>query len=77
MTILASGQTEQMASVAWMPLHMHPYYEDTYGYSPGDFPAAAGVWPGIVCLPIYPLMTNEDLAQVVEAVRDTAREVAS
>jgi len=28
-------------SVHWMPLHMHPYYRETYGYRPEDLPHAA------------------------------------
>ena len=30
-------------SVHWLPLHMQPYYRETYGYQPADFGVAAEV----------------------------------
>ncbi|MCC6993621.1 MAG: DegT/DnrJ/EryC1/StrS aminotransferase family protein [Deltaproteobacteria bacterium] len=57
------------ASVHWMPLHLHPYYRDTYGYQPGLFPVAEAAWPGLVSLPLFPGMTRAELAEVVAAFR--------
>jgi dTDP-4-amino-4,6-dideoxygalactose transaminase len=71
-----AGLVEQLrqrgvhANVAWLPLHMHPYYRDSQGYAPEDFPEAARQWPRVVALPIYPAMTDEDVDAVVGAVRD-------
>ena len=48
-------------SVHWMPLHMHPYYRETYGYCAGDLPVAAEVYNEIVSLPLYPGMTEEEV----------------
>ena len=59
-----------ICSVHWRPLHMHPYYADTYGYHAEDFPAAASVWPRIVSLPLYPSMTDEEQEHVVRAVKE-------
>ena len=59
-----------VCSVHWRPLHMHPYYADTYGYRAEDFPAAASVWPRIVSLPLYPSMTDEEQEHVVRAVME-------
>lgn len=25
-------------------LHLHPYYQDAFGYRPGDFPNAEWIW---------------------------------
>ncbi|MCA9830255.1 MAG: DegT/DnrJ/EryC1/StrS family aminotransferase [Dehalococcoidia bacterium] len=61
------------SSVHWMPLHMHPYYVDTYGYSAEDFPVAAAAWPRLVSLPIFPLMTAEQCGIVVDVVKDIVR----
>src|SRR5207244_8967508 len=41
-------------SVHWRPLHLHPYYQETFGYRPEDFPVATGVWRRLVGLPIFP-----------------------
>ena len=57
-------------SVHFIPLHIHPYYYETYGYKPGDFPVAYETYKRIVSLPIYPEMTNEDVGRVVGAVID-------
>lgn len=57
-------------SVHFIPLHMHPYYRSTYGYSPDDFPDALHVYQRIVSLPIYPKMTDEDVNDVIDAVKD-------
>jgi len=62
------------ASVHWMPLHMHPYYRDSFGYAAGDFPVAAKVWSETISLPIFPGMTLEERAFVVRVVTDIARE---
>jgi perosamine synthetase len=56
-------------SVHFMPLHLHPLYRDMFGYRPQDFPVATSVSSRIVSLPIYPAMTDEDVNDVVEAVR--------
>jgi perosamine synthetase len=51
-------------SVHWMPLHLHPYYREKYGYRPEDFPVATRLYEEIISLPIYPALTEEDVAYV-------------
>jgi perosamine synthetase len=60
-------------SVAWMPLHLHPYYRDTYGYAADDFPEASRAWPRVVSLPLFPGMSSAEQDWVVESVRDIVR----
>ena len=57
-------------SVHWLPLHMHPYYRETYGYAPEDLPAACSLYPEIITLPIYPDMTGDDVAYVCNSIKD-------
>jgi dTDP-4-amino-4,6-dideoxygalactose transaminase len=57
-------------SVHFIPIHLHPYYRDKYGYEPEDFPVAYGAYQRLVSLPIYPRMTEGDVGDVVEAVAD-------
>jgi dTDP-4-amino-4,6-dideoxygalactose transaminase len=59
-------------SVHFIPLHLHPYYRDKFGYKPGDFPNATAVFERIVSLPIYPKMTEGEVERVVGAVRSIA-----
>jgi perosamine synthetase len=56
------------ASVHWQPMHMQPYYRETYGLEPNAFPVAASLWPRLVSLPVFPGMTDEEIAIVVDAI---------
>ncbi len=56
-------------SVHFIPLHIHPYYRETYGYSPHDFPVAYREYLREISLPIYSKMTDGDVQDVIDAVR--------
>jgi len=66
---------EQMAargigtSVHFIPLHLQPYWRDRYGLQPQNFPAADATFRRAVSLPIYPGMSDGDVARVIAAVR--------
>ena len=60
-------------SVHFIPLHLHPYYRDRFGYKPEDFPNASAVFDRIVSLPIYPGMTESDVEKVIEAVTNITK----
>jgi len=55
-------------TVNFIPVHKHPYYRDTLGFSPADFPAAERVYPRIFTMPIYPRMTDRDADDAIAAV---------
>ncbi|MDH4189224.1 MAG: DegT/DnrJ/EryC1/StrS family aminotransferase [Betaproteobacteria bacterium] len=55
-------------SVHFIPLHLHPYWRDTYGLEPGDFPRAFDAYQNAVSLPLYTRMTDSDQERVIEAV---------
>ena len=57
-------------SVHWMPLHMHPYYQHTYGYVPQDLPVAASLYREIITLPLYPEMSEEQVGYVCATLKD-------
>lgn len=61
------------SSVHWMPLHMHPYYRETYNIAPEEFPVAAALWPRLVTLPLFPGMTSEDVGAIAAAIRSLPR----
>ncbi len=61
-------------AVHFIPLHLHRYYRDAYGYKPSDFPNASAAFERIISLPIYPRLTNADIEDVVTAVTDLVRE---
>lgn len=59
-------------SVHWIPLHMHPYYRETYGYRPKDYPVAFEEYQRIISLPIYSAMTDQDVSDVISAFTEIA-----
>lgn len=61
-------------SVHWRPLHLHPYYQETFGWQPAHLPQASVVWERLVSLPLFPDMRDDELRLVVEAVRQLAQE---
>jgi dTDP-4-amino-4,6-dideoxygalactose transaminase len=61
------------ASVHFIPLHLHPYWQETYRLRPEDFPCAQRVFERCVSLPLYTRMTEGDQARVIDAVREILR----
>lgn len=60
-------------SVHFIPLHRHPFYRDSFGYNPEDFPNSEWLYERIISLPIYPGMPGEDVNRVIERVLDIAK----
>ncbi|HWQ90190.1 MAG TPA: DegT/DnrJ/EryC1/StrS family aminotransferase, partial [Clostridia bacterium] len=56
-------------SVHWLPLHMHPYYRETYQFRPEDLPVAASLYPEIVTLPLWPDMEDGHVRHVSDTIR--------
>ncbi len=56
------------SSVHFIPLHLHPYYRDRYGYSFGDFPHAEDAFARCISLPIYPDMNDAEVTRVTTFV---------
>ncbi|MDP6444425.1 MAG: DegT/DnrJ/EryC1/StrS aminotransferase family protein [Pirellulaceae bacterium] len=60
-------------SVHFIPIHIHPFYRDKYGLEPNDLPVANDNFERILSLPLNPRMSEQDVADVIEAVDDVAR----
>jgi len=56
-------------SVHWRPLHLHPYYQKTFGLRAQDFPVASAQWKRLVSLPIYPGMLESEIEYVINTVK--------
>jgi perosamine synthetase len=56
------------ANVHYLPVHMHPFYRERFGTAPGMCPVAEAAYEEILSLPIFPLMTDEEVEDVVRAV---------
>jgi dTDP-4-amino-4,6-dideoxygalactose transaminase len=55
-------------SVHFIPVHLHHYYRQKYGYQPSDFPVALREYQRLVSLPLSPRMKEEDVEDVIQAV---------
>jgi dTDP-4-amino-4,6-dideoxygalactose transaminase len=60
--------------VHFIPLHLQPYYQRTWGYRLGDFPVAEDYFERCISLPIYPTMTVEDAERVIMELQDVSAE---
>lgn len=58
-------------SVHYIPLHLHPYWRDTYRLRPEQFPHSQALFESAISLPIYTRMTDDDQSHVLDAVRRT------
>ena len=57
-------------SVHWRPLHLHPYYEQTFGWRPEDLPVATRTWDTLVSLPLFSAMRQDEIDTVVNSVKE-------
>lgn len=55
-------------SVHYIPVHLHPYYRDRFGYRGGEYPLAEDAYRRLISLPMFHGMTNEDIEDVIRAV---------
>jgi dTDP-4-amino-4,6-dideoxygalactose transaminase len=56
-------------SVHWRPLHLHPYYRETYGWRPEDFPVATALWERLISLPLFSGMRDDQAEYVIDTVK--------
>lgn len=59
------------AGVHYLGVHLHPAYRERLGCEPEDFPNATWLSERTVSIPLSARLTDEDVADVVEAVRDS------
>lgn len=58
--------------VHYRPVPLQPYYRKNYGYKAGDFPQAEKYYRQAVSLPIFPLMTDDDVLRVCGVIKNFA-----
>ncbi|MGO4325655.1 DegT/DnrJ/EryC1/StrS family aminotransferase [Cupriavidus sp. 2TAF22] len=56
-------------SVHYIPLHLQPYWRDTYKLTPEMFPVSQRIYERTLTLPLYTRMRDEDVERVVRTVR--------
>jgi len=60
-------------SVHFIPIHLHPYYSNKYGYLASDFPVAFSNFERLLSLPLHPGLTDQDVTDVIDAVLDVVQ----
>lgn len=55
-------------NVHYLPVHLLPYYQDL-GYQKGLCPKAEKLYEKIITLPLFPAMTEDDIDDVIRAVK--------
>lgn len=68
--IEAMAQRGIGCSVHFIPLHLQPYWRDTYQLKPNDFPKALNAYRNAVSLPLYTRMSDNDQANVISAIKE-------
>lgn len=51
------------------PVHLQPFYQKQYGFKKGTCPIAESLTEQMITLPLFPTMTDQDIQDVVAAVK--------
>lgn len=62
-------QHQIFSQVHYIPVHTMPYYR-SMGHSKGDFPEAEQYYEECLSLPMYPSLTQEEQAFVIQRVKE-------
>ena len=57
-------------NVHYIPVHLHPYYQQHVGTRPGECPVAEAAYQEILSLPMFPAMAESDVDRVVRAAQE-------
>jgi dTDP-4-amino-4,6-dideoxygalactose transaminase len=58
------------ASVHFIPLYRHSYYQQRYGWSPADFPNCQAIFESCLSLPVYPTLTETQQDYIINTMLD-------
>jgi dTDP-4-amino-4,6-dideoxygalactose transaminase len=64
-------------SVHFIPLHLHPYWQQRYQFKPEDFPVSLASYRNAISLPIYPDMTDSQVELVADSLREVLQSAGS
>jgi dTDP-4-amino-4,6-dideoxygalactose transaminase len=69
-TVLAALYAENIgAGIHYEPVHKQPYYQQQFGWLPGDFPHASHIGENTLSLPLAADLTPRDVTGVCDALR--------
>lgn len=67
--LLAMKQRNIGVGVHYLALTEHPYYQQRFGWRPGDTPHATAIGRRTLSIPLTPYLTDNDATDVIAAVR--------
>jgi perosamine synthetase len=56
--------------VHYIPVYLHPYYMNTFGFKSGGCPCAEHFYAGEISLPIFPALAEHDVEYVCDKVKE-------
>ncbi|MBN1930569.1 MAG: UDP-4-amino-4,6-dideoxy-N-acetyl-beta-L-altrosamine transaminase [Desulfobacterales bacterium] len=56
-------------NVHYIPVHLHPFYKNRFGYQKGDYPVAEAAYERILSLPLFQSMTDNDINIVIKSIK--------
>ena len=59
-----------LVNLHYIPVHTQPYYRNKYRYDWGKCPAAEAYYRQALSLPLYPMMSDDDVEHVIRAVKE-------
>ena len=63
-------------NVHYIPVHHHPYYRERFGFKGGEFPVVEAAYEGLISLPMFHAMNDQDVEDVIHAVRKVVERYA-
>lgn len=63
-------------SVHYPPIYRFSYYQENFDFKPEDFPVTEDISSRIVTLPLFPKMADDDVEDVIFAVKESIGELA-
>jgi perosamine synthetase len=69
-TIFRALRAENIGvNVHYIPIHLHPYYRNRFGYNGGEYPVVEKAYERLISLPMFHGMSDEDVEDVICAVQ--------
>ncbi len=63
-----------LLQVHYVPVHLQPYYRNAFGFKKGDFPNAEIFYEQEFSIPMYPMLTDDDLEYVSKKIIETIKD---
>jgi len=61
-----------LTQVHYLPVYLHPYFQERFGYRPGLCPEAEAYYSGCLSIPCFPGLTEAEQETVIESIRELA-----